>query len=251
MRILVIISSPRKKNTFDAVRRIEELHMGVSSCEYEYVFLKDINLMNCTGCHVCLTRGEQFCPLRDDRDLIISKIEASDAVILASPNHTMNVNWRMKNFIDRFSYLMHRPRYFGQRFVVLITSGSFRGVKQAMNALAPMASGGKVISRIGVMSSPGMNEAKRNGQEKKLRREALRFARSMAKPFVFKPSLAYLMWFSAFKALAGLNQKESPADFEYYANKNFFVETKLAAYQRLTIRSSTALFGLLVKMGLV
>ena len=163
----------------------------------------------------------------------------------------MNVNWRMKNFIDRFSYLMHRPRYFGQRFMVLITSGSFRGVKQAMNALAPMASGGKVISRIGVMSSPGMNEAKRNGQEKKLRREALRFARIMAKPFVFKPSLAYLMWFSAFKALAGLNQKESPADFEYYANKNFFVETKLAAYQRLTIRSSIALFGLLVKMGLV
>ena len=46
----------------------------------------------------------EFCPLKDDdHDLIIDKIESADAVILASPNHSMNVNWRMKNFIDRFS----------------------------------------------------------------------------------------------------------------------------------------------------
>ena len=98
--------------------------------------------------------------MKDDRDIIIEKIESSDGVILASPNHTMNVNWRMKNFIDRFSYLMHRPRYFNQRFMVLITSGSYRGIKEAMNALAPMASGGKVISKIGIMNSPGMNKKK-------------------------------------------------------------------------------------------
>ena len=207
--------------------------------------------MNCSGCHVCLTKGEQFCPLKDDRDAIISKIEAADAVILARPNHTMNVNWRMKNFIDRFSYLLHRPRYFSQRFMVLVTSGSFRGVKQAMNALAPMASGGKVISRIGVMNSPGMNEAKREGQAKKLRREALRFARRTARPFVFRPSLSYLMWFSAFKALAGLHPKEAPADFEYYRNRSFFVDTRLAAHHKLTLAGSTALFGLLIKLGMV
>ncbi|GAH81281.1 unnamed protein product, partial [marine sediment metagenome] len=59
--------------------------------------------------------------------------------------HTMNVNWRMKNFIDRYSYLMHRPRFFNQRFMVLITSGSYRGVKEAMKALVLMGSGGKVI----------------------------------------------------------------------------------------------------------
>ncbi len=199
----------------------------------------------------CLTRGEQFCPLKDDRDVIISKIEASDAVILASPNHTMNVNWRMKNFVDRFSYLLHRPRYFGQRFMVLITSGSYRGVKQAMNALAPMASGGKVISRIGVMNSPGMNEAKREGQVKRLHREALRFARRMAKPFAFRPSLSYLIWFAAFKSLADLNRKEAPSDFEYYRNKRFFVDTKLGAFHRLTLAVSSALFGLLIRLGLV
>jgi multimeric flavodoxin WrbA len=251
MKVLAIISSPRKKNTFESVKRIEEVHKSVAPCEYEYLFLKDINLVNCTGCHVCLTKGEQFCPLKDDRDLIISKIEASDAVILASPNHTMNVNWRMKNFIDRFSYLLHRPRYFGQRFLVLVTSGSYRGVKQAMNALAPMASGGKVIGRIGVMYSPGMNEAKRDGQAKKLHREALRFARRMARPFVFRPSLSYLMWFSAFKALAGLHPKEAPADFEYYKNKSFFVDTRLAAHQKLVLVASTALFGVLIKLGMI
>ena len=67
MRILVIISSPRKRNTYEAVKRIEDVHNSIAPCEYEYLFLKDIKLMNCTGCHVCLTRGEQFCPFRDDR----------------------------------------------------------------------------------------------------------------------------------------------------------------------------------------
>lgn len=116
MKVLVIISSLRKRNTYRVATQIEKIHQGICQCEYEYLFLREINLMPCTGCHLCLIEGEQSCPLKDDRDLIVRKIESSDAVILASPNHTKNVNWLMKNYIDRFSYLMHRPRYFKQRF---------------------------------------------------------------------------------------------------------------------------------------
>ena len=96
MKILAIISSPRRKNTYNTIRTIEELHKQRYDCEYEYLFLSQVDLQNCVGCHLCLTKGEEFCPLKDDMVMIRSKIESADGVILASPNHTMNVNWRMR-----------------------------------------------------------------------------------------------------------------------------------------------------------
>jgi len=251
VKILAIISSPRKKNTYNAIKTIESIHKKNYDCEYEYLFLHKVDLKCCMGCHLCLTKGEEFCPLKDDRDIIINKIESTDGVILASPNHTMNVNWRMKNFIDRYSYLMHRPRFFNQRFMILITSGSYRGIKEAMKALELMASGGKVISKIGVTNSPGMNDKKRRKQSKKLKKEAIKFINNMNKPFVYKPSFGDLIWFSIFKVLSKETEKESPADYEYYSKKEFFVKLDLSIGQRFILKMFKALFGFLNRIGLV
>ncbi len=251
MKILAIISSPRRKNTYNAIKEIERIHKQHYDCEYEYLFLNKINLEGCRGCHICLTKGEEFCPLKDDHDVIVNKIESADGVILASPNHTMNVNWRMKNYIDRYSYLMHRPRYFHQRFLILITSGSYRGIKQASNALSLMASGGKVIGRIGIMNSPGMNDKKREKQSKKLEKEATKFANKMKKPFNYKPSFGHLVWFSAFKAVYKGEADESLADYRYYSKKKFFVDMKLSFGQKFTLKLFNGLFGFLIRIGMV
>jgi multimeric flavodoxin WrbA len=251
MKILAIISSPRKKNTYNAIKTIESIHKKNYDCEYEYLFLHKVDFKCCMGCHLCLTKGEEFCPLKDDRDIIINKIESADGVILASPNHTMNVNWRMKNFIDRYSYLMHRPRFFNQRFMILITSGSYRGIKEATKALELMASGGKIISKIGVTNSPGMNDKKRRKQSKKLKKEAIKFINNMNKPFIYKPSFGHLIWFSVFKVLSKETEKESPADYEYYSKKEFFVQLDLSIGQRFILKMFKALFGFLNRIGLV
>ena len=251
MKILAIISSPRRKNTYNAIKTIETIHKQNYDCEYEYLFLNKVNLEGCTGCHTCLTKGEEFCPLKDDHDIIINKIESADGVILASPNHTMNVNWRMKNFIDRYSYLMHRPRYFHQRFMILITSGSYRGVKEAINALSHMASGGKIVSKIGIMNSPGMNDKKREKQSKKLQKEANKFAQIMKKPFNYKAPFGHLVWFSAFKALYKGEIDESSADYRYYSTKKFFVEVDLSLGKKFTLKMFTGIFGFLVRIGMV
>jgi len=251
VKILAIISSPRKKNTFDAIKKIESIHKEKCDCEYEYLFLHETNFKLCTDCHLCLTKGEQFCPLKDDRSIIIDKIESSDGVILASPNHTMNVNWRMKNFIDRFSYLMHRPRYFNQRFMILITSGSYMGIKEAQNALALMASGGKIISKVGTMNSPGMNDKKRKKQANNLHKAALKFIKKMNIPFIYKPTIGHLIWFSAFKSLSKKNKNESTADYNYYLNKKFFVKSNLSYGHKLILKISTTLFNKLIKLGFV
>ena len=135
--------------------------------------------------------------------------------------------------------------------MVLITSGSYRGIKEATNALAIMASGGKVISKIGVMNSPGMNDTKKNKQSKKLRREAKKFVKKMKKPFNFKPTFGYLVWFSAFKAMSQVNENESIADHEYYSNKDFFIEMNLKLGQKFVLKTFQAIFRGLLKIGLV
>lgn len=52
MKILVLIGSPRKANTYNTVRKIEQFHKQVLDCEYEYIFLKKTNLDICKGCFV-------------------------------------------------------------------------------------------------------------------------------------------------------------------------------------------------------
>lgn len=41
--------------------------------EFEYLFLKDVNLGLCKGCYTCMLRGEERCPLKDDRAAIEKK----------------------------------------------------------------------------------------------------------------------------------------------------------------------------------
>ncbi|HEY5562844.1 MAG TPA: flavodoxin family protein [Clostridiaceae bacterium] len=251
MKILVIIGSPRKANTYHTVQKIEQLHKKISDCEYEYLFLKDINFDLCKGCFTCISKGEERCPLKDDRDLIVQKIEASDGVILASPNYVANVSGLMKNYIDRFAYTCHRPRYFDQKFMLVITSGSYMGVKNAMKALSVMVSGGKIISRLSVFNSPDMNDNKKKIQEDKIKKSAEEFAKLLSEKKGSKPPFSYLIWFSVFKASSVINQKDLPADYQYYRDKDYFIDCKLNTIQKASIKIFTNFFRFMIKKGFV
>jgi hypothetical protein len=135
--------------------------------------------------------------------------------------------------------------------MILITSGSYMGIKAAIKALSPIASGGKIISRLGVMNSPGMNDSKIRKEEKKVSVEAKRFANAMQKKHQFRASFMNMLWFAAFKATTIANSEDFPADHEYYQSKQFFVETKLNVFQRNTIHLFTRFFLFLLKKGLM
>jgi multimeric flavodoxin WrbA len=247
---LAIIGSLRKANTYEIIRKIEIHHNDIYGCEYEYLFLKDANLKLCQGCHLCISKGESLCPLKDDRDLIIEKIERADGIILASPNYAMNVPWLMKNFIDRFAYTLHRPIYFGKKFMILINSGSYMGVKSALKLLSVIVSGGTIVNRACFLTSPGMNENKVAFFEKSLKKTAKSFAANMVKKSGRNPPFGYLIWFSAFKATSEANRNEV-ADHEFFKNKRYFIDIELTGFQSLTIAVFTRLFGFLIKHGVI
>ena len=93
MKILTICGSPRKGGTFKVLNSIKEEFPDIN---YEILMLKDMNMKDCLGCYVCINRGPEYCPLKDDRDVILRKMEEADGVIFATPRNTRHVHVLMK-----------------------------------------------------------------------------------------------------------------------------------------------------------
>ena len=108
MKILALSGSPRKRNTAAALAAI---HEHFPEIDFEILALKDLDLKLCKGCYTCITRGEERCPLKDDRDMLLRKIENADGLILGSPTYSHMVPALMKNLFDRLGYLAHRPHF--------------------------------------------------------------------------------------------------------------------------------------------
>ena len=106
----------RKKSTYHAVRQFLDNLQSLGDVKYEIVALSDYRLGLCGGCKVCFSKGEEFCPQKDDRDVLIEKMTSSDGVVFATPNYSFQVSALMKMFLDRLGFVFHRPRFFGKRF---------------------------------------------------------------------------------------------------------------------------------------
>jgi multimeric flavodoxin WrbA len=58
-KILVIMGSPRKGNTFRACEELRGFLEKELAVEFEYLWLKDANLQPCRGCLACFAQGEE------------------------------------------------------------------------------------------------------------------------------------------------------------------------------------------------
>jgi hypothetical protein len=84
MKILVLLGSPRKGNTYPAAERIRKTMQEKALVEWWYVMLRDLCLEPCRGCGTCFVRVEDFCPIHDDIGDVVEKMEDADGVIFAT-----------------------------------------------------------------------------------------------------------------------------------------------------------------------
>lgn len=106
-------------------KEVEERMKQLGGVEFEYLFLKDLDLKMCSGCFNCVSKGKELCPLKDDKAEIENKIMEADGIIFATPVYCENVSGYMKNFIDRFAHVFHRPQFFDQKVMVLANSAGW------------------------------------------------------------------------------------------------------------------------------
>jgi multimeric flavodoxin WrbA len=101
-KILGIVGSPRKKGNTDVLvtRLLQGARDGGS--EGEAIYLGDLRIRECDGCHVCWT-GKP-CTKKDEMNDIYAKVEQSHAIVFGTPVYWYGPTALMKALIDRFVY---------------------------------------------------------------------------------------------------------------------------------------------------
>lgn len=241
MKILTIIGSPRKNgNSCRAAKNLEGMMKQTGNYEFEYLYLRDVRLEACRGCFNCVTRGIQFCALKDDREIIEGKMKEADGLVLASPAYVMNVSALMKNFIDRLACLCHRPAYHGRKALVLSTSGG-AGLKETLNYMAMVteAWGYKVAGKCGLVTAPwpatgGLKKKNAGIMEKAVRKfdESLKSA-SKEKSAEIQAGYRDYLSFRVFQTISRNVKEYLPADFLFYENKKYFRPARIGVLTRI------------------
>lgn len=238
MKITAIIGSNRKKNTFHTVQEFEKDLRQYMDFDFEYVFLSDYHLEFCQGCKLCFDKGEEFCPLKDDRDVLLDKLEQSDGVIFATPSYAFQVSARMKNFIDRITFIFHRPRFFGKTFTSIVAQGVPIGRKIRKYIDSTGANlGFNVVKGCCVWTLEPMTEQQQQKLQQKIKKAAKRFYKGLIRKVPPVPSFFRLM---AFRMTRTGLQNASVRYYDYYYFKekgwfesDYYQKTKLGPIKKL------------------
>ena len=222
-KIAIFIGSPRKQLTYQVMQEFAKDLEALGDIECEYVFLRDVNLANCRGCFNCFDKGEEHCPLRDDRDLLIEKIEGSDGVVFATPNYSLQVSGILKTFLDRLAFVFHRPRFFGKAFMGAVVQGIYGG-KDVLAYLERVGGAwGFTVGRgFYVTAFQPLTPSDQERISRKVEKAARRFHRTLTRPSPPVPSLLRLMLFRLSRSSIRAMLNDTCRDYRYFKEKGWF-----------------------------
>jgi multimeric flavodoxin WrbA len=222
-KVTAFVGSARKKNTYNAVVQFLNHLQALGDVEVEVVILSDYRLGVCRGCCLCFEKGEEFCPLKDDRDVLFDKIMASDGVVFATPNYSFQLSGLMKIFLDRFGFAFHRPRYFGKAFTSIVTQGIGRGgeIVKYLDFCGTFL-GFNTVKGSCVTALDPRTEKDQQKIDRALAKQSKRFYASLAKPAYPVPSLIKLMIFRMGRTSMRQMLDDRSRDYRYYADKGWF-----------------------------
>lgn len=228
MNVLAIMGSPRKGQTNRAVNIFENHLKSLGEIEFSYIYLKDHNIQPCRGCGICLEKGEEHCPIKDDRQLLFDKMKRADGVIFATPNFSLQVSGLMKNFLDRFCFVFHRPCFFHKSSSAIVTQGVYGGndIVKYLNSVGEFW-GFNVCPGVSLTTPWGVTKPQRdwpqNEREKIesiLKKTAGRFYNSLSAKAP-EPGLKRLLLFRLVRT-AHKYSTERARDYEYYKDQGWF-----------------------------
>jgi multimeric flavodoxin WrbA len=222
-KVTAFVGSAHKGNTYKAVVQFLNYLQALGEVEYEIVTLSNYKLGFCRGCRVCFEKGEEFCPLKDDRDVLFEKIMTSDGVIFATPNYSFQLSGIMKAFLDRFGYAFHRPRYFGKAFTSIVTQG-FHGGDKIVAYLDFFGSylGFNTVKGASLTTLIPVTEKDQQKIDKVLGKLSKQFYAKLVKPAFPEPTLEKLMIFRMGRTSIIQMLDDRSLDFRYYADKGWF-----------------------------
>lgn len=210
-KALVIWAGRNKGNTYEATRTALEA-LGVKGVRW--IHTADLDLPLCRGCMACILRGESHCPHAAVTLPLRRQMDEASLIVLASPVYSLAVSAPLKNVIDHFSYLFHRPAMTGKAFLaVATTAGAGAGGTARYMASTARWWGAENVARLAI--AVRAMSVDMTGHAPAVRKAAARLtARRPA-----RPPWANVLRFGVFKGGA-LGQGAGP-DYEYWREKGW------------------------------
>ena len=234
------MGGPRKGYGTKIMEKLEQELKVLQKVEFEYLYLKDVNLESCRGCHNCFFRGEDKCPVgNDDRDLIFNKIDGSDGVIFMAPAYALHIPALMKNFFDRLAYIFHRPCFFGKIAIGICNCGiaDAKKVTKYFNQVAD-SWGFNFVHHLEIRTMP--IEGAELKIIKKIRKTCTIFIKALNGKRYHKPSLGGFLGFKVRKTLHKIARDEANADYKYWFEqgwledgKQYYYDTRIGIIKRI------------------
>jgi multimeric flavodoxin WrbA len=222
-KVVAFVGSARKRHTYDAAVQFLTALNALSDVETEIVILSDCHLEICRGCKLCLDKGEELCQFKDDRDQLIEKMTAADAVLFASPNYSFQVSAIMKVFLDRLGFVFHRPRFFGKVFSAIVVQGIYGGSKVVEYLdFVGKGLGFNVVRGSCLTSLEPMTDKRRRQNDQILQAHVRRFHARLSAPSHPVPSLPWLMMFRMSRTAIARMLDDNWRDYTYYRDKGWF-----------------------------
>lgn len=222
-KVLALVASPRKKETWAVVEQFERQLRTHMEVEFETLMLRDLRLESCRGCFVCLTRGEEFCPHVDDRVSLVERLMAADAVVCATPNYALAVTALLKKALDRIAYTFHRPCCFHTRFLPIVTQGAIggRAVVDYLRRVAQLT-GFIYVPGVAVTTVTPSTPAERAVVSAAIARAARRLARSLSATDSPRPPLGSLFVFRLVRSMYRAAPDDRLKDVRYWRDRGWF-----------------------------
>lgn len=155
MKVVGVLSSPRGKKS-NTLKLMDAALQGAAEAEVEVeaIDIAKLKIKYCIACDSCHEKGE--CTIKDDFNLVMSKILTADGIILSSPNYITNVTAQLKTLFDRSPLMVHEQLFEGKYGFSLTTAGSGEVdfVLNIMNNYMKTC-GGNTIGGVGCAMSQG------------------------------------------------------------------------------------------------
>lgn len=248
-KVTAFVGAARKGYTYQATREFLDQLEACGEVETELVRLSDYHLEPCRGCKACFSKGEEFCPLKDDRDALVAKMKDADGVVFASPNYSFHVSALMKLFLDRLGYGCHRPQHHGKAFTSIVVQGFFGGDKILKYFdLMGTALGFDVVKGTCSTALVPMTEKERQERNAALARQVTRFRAQLASGRPHVPGLMELVLFRMGRNSVRIELDKTDADYRFYAERGwfdspYFYPTRLGFVKRSVGRLADAYFA--------
>lgn len=221
MKVTAVLGSPRKKgDCFHVLQMMEQSFEKAGSVEMEYLYLNDLALGFCKSCLLCYKKGEQYCPHKEITTMLLDKMLASDVVIFACPVYEQQVTALMKNFYDNFSFLFHRPRFFGKKAIIVSSTGG-SGLKGTLNYMKMNAIGWgfQIAGEIGVCGNTLKTDRQYQETVQKNIDQITGHLKQSREP---SPSFYQLALFRAMQKKAAAGAGKDDLAYAYWKNHGWF-----------------------------